>query len=387
MNLTDIQESATLKFSEAANELKKQGKSIISLGLGEPSFQTPSEIVNETIAALKAGHTRYSSTAGIPELRELIAEKLRTENTMQCTAQNIVITPGAKQAIFLALRAILNPEDEIINITPCYVSNIPQIKIAQPSAKIINIDLDKNTHKLDITKIKQSITPKTKAILINSPHNPTGKVFTKEELSNLAKLAKEHNIFIISDEIYEKLIFDSQNPHYSIASFDGMAERTITINGFSKTYSMTGWRLGYCCAPEKIAKIMTLISQHINTNVCTFIQKGACAIKNIPDVYLKNFITQIKTNAQLLNATIKETKNLSLVSPNGSFFGFINISKTNMESDKFCSKLLIDKGVAITPGISFGSNWDDHIRVSLSASTKDFEEGMKRLKEWSEELE
>ena len=382
MHITEIQESATLKFSEAAEQLKKQGKSIISLGLGEPSFPTHPEIVDATIAALKAGHTRYSSAAGIPELREFIAEKLRTENRIPCTAQNIVITPGAKQAIYLALRAILEPDDEIINITPCYVSNIPQIKLAQPLAKIINIELDKQTHNLDISKIKTAITAKTKAILINSPHNPTGKVFTKSELESIALLAKKHNIWIISDEVYEKLVFDI--PHHSIASFDGMADRTITVNGFSKTYSMTGWRLGYCCAPTSTAKIIALISQHINTNTCTFIQKGACAVKNIPDTYINNFITQIKTNAQILQSTVKTLKNVTLIPPHGSFFAFMNIAQTRMTSDQFAARLLAETGGATTPGISFV--WDDHIRISLSADEETFTEGMTRLKNFCEGL-
>lgn len=369
----ELKESATLKFSAAARALKAQGKEIISLGLGEPTFETPDIIKNSTIDALNAGFTKYSNPAGLDDLRKLIKEKLETENNIQTEISNIIVTPGAKQAAYLAFMAILQPGNEVINITPCYVSYIPQIKLAEPDAKIINIDLNKD-FTLDLNKIKQAITPKTKLLVLNTPNNPTGKIFSKEELQTIADLAIQHDFYILSDEIYEKLIFTQ--PHISIASLEGMKDRTITVNGFSKSFAMTGWRIGYLVANDDLAKTIFKIQQHTNTNTCTFIQKGVCSAFNLPKDYLNNYKKQLQNNIQILN------ENLDIIQPQGGMFAFLNISKTGLTSDQFATKLLEETSVALTPGISFGENWNDYVRISLVPDTPTFEKGIKLIKEF-----
>jgi aspartate aminotransferase len=377
MKHAKLKESLTLTFSETARRMKHEGKPIISLGLGEPAFPTPSEISDETIIALKEGYTRYSDAAGLPELRTAIAEKLNKENNIRCTKDNIIITPGAKQALYITLLALLEPEDEVINILPCYVSYLPQIYLAEPKAKIINIDLDKETLTLPKEKIKAATREKTKVIIINSPHNPTGKVYSKEELTWISDWAKENDIWIISDEVYEKLLFSNEE-HHSIASTNN---KTITINGLSKTYSMTGWRIGYLCAPSLIIPLLKKIQQHINTNTCTFIQRGSCKAFSLPETFLSPFIEQLRINNNTLRKMIEQNEKLSYVQPAGSFFAFVNIKNTNKTSDNFATELLTQKGVATTPGIAFG--WDDHIRISLAQDKATFTKGIKLIDEFT----
>ncbi|OFX23166.1 MAG: hypothetical protein A2033_15490 [Bacteroidetes bacterium GWA2_31_9] len=378
---SELTSSGTLKFSQLAIEKNKKGERIISLGLGEPSFSTPELIIDETIKAMKSGFTKYSHSMGLISLRELIKEKLLKENNIQTDVKNIAITAGAKQAIFFALMATLEPFDEVINITPSYVSYIPQIKLAEPTAIIHNIDLIKKDFSVNIQAIKSLFQKRNiKVIILNFPHNPTGKMLNSDEFLELINILKESNCYIISDEIYERLNFSGEK-QLSFGAFDEIANRVITINGFSKTFSMTGWRIGYVHAPSQISDIIFKISQHINTNVTTFIQKGACAAFNLENIYLQKFNSELEEKSKILINIINSNDKLFINRPLGGFFGFLNIAKLKLDSDSFAHLLLNKKNVATTPGVSFGENWNDHIRISLVANKDEFQEGIEKIVE------
>lgn len=380
-----IKDSPTLKFSELAKERNRRRERIISLGISEPAFDTPLPIIDATYDAIKKGYTKYSNSLGLIELRELIRDKLLKDNGINASIENIVVTPGAKQALYLALMALLEPYDEVINITPCYVSYIPQIKIAEPTAVIHNIDLKKDDFSLDWEKIENISNKKTKVIIINFPHNPTGRMLHKDEMDRLAGIIRDKSCYIISDEIYEKLNF-SGLPHYSIAAFKDISERTVTVNGFSKAFSMTGWRIGYLTANKEVIKIVSKIQQHINTNTCTFVQKGACAAFSLSNGHVSSYNKELKDKASLMADIIESNHWLSLVPPMGGLFAFLNISRTGLSSDDFSFNLLSKKDVAVIPGVSFGEQWDDHVRISLVAGKDEFEDGIKRIDRFVREI-
>jgi len=379
----EITDSLTLKFAEVARCLSREGVKIISLGLGEPDFPTPDHIIKATYQAMLSGFTRYSDPMGLFELRKKIAYFLISSDNIQVKPHNIIITPGAKQAILFALMSILKPSDEIINITPSYVSYNPCIKIAEPKSHIIEIPLNKKDLSIPIEKIKKVITPKTKAILLNSPNNPTGKIFSYEEIETIVNIAKKYKIFIISDEIYNLLNYSGEKT-ISPASFQGMEDLVITINGFSKAYSMTGWRIGYAVFPEKLREKFFKLQQHINTNTCTFVQKGAIAALDGDKGHIMIYNNKLKERAMIIDYVLKSQSIVSSVLPKGGLFAFFNISKSGMNSNDFAAKLLEKKHVATTPGIAFGKDWDDYIRISLAADKDDIYLGIKSICEFSE---
>lgn len=374
----EITDSLTLKFAEVARCLNREGVKIISLGLGEPDFPTPNHIIEATYQAMLSGFTKYSDPMGLFELRKKIAYSLISSNNIQVKPDNIIITPGAKQAILFALMSILKPGDEIINITPSYVSYNPCIKIAEPKSYIIEIPLNKKDLRLPIEKIKKVITPKTKAILLNSPNNPTGKIFSYEEIETIVNIAKKYNIFIISDEIYSLFNYSGEKT-ISPASFPGMEDLVITINGFSKSYSMTGWRIGYAVFPDKLREKFFKLQQHINTNTCTFVQKGAIAALDGDKDYIMIYNNKLKERAMIINYVLKSQSIVGYVLPKGGLFAFLNISKSGMNSNDFAANLIEEKHVATTPGIAFGKDWDDYIRISLATNKEDIYLGIKLI--------
>lgn len=380
-----ITDSPTLKFAEVARKMNKKGIPIISLGLGEPDFETPEHIKSATIKALQDGYGRYSSVPGIYGLRQKICDKLKNENNIVTAPENIIVTPGAKQAIVLSLMAILKPFDEVINLTPSYVSYVPDIKIAEPSAVIKNIPLRKKDYGLDFERISSAITSKTKVIMINTPHNPTGRMLSREELNFIRKIAIENKIFVISDEIYELLNF-SKKKHYSIAAFDGMKELTVTVNGFSKAFAMTGWRIGYAVLPDSLCNKVLKLQQHINTNTCTFIQYGALAALSGSAEHIVDYNTKLRNSAEILESHLGKTNRIFFVKPEGGFFAFLDISSSGLKSNDFSIKLLEKYHVATTPGIAFGEEWDGFIRISMATNTRDFQNGVNYIVKFLEEL-
>lgn len=375
----EIQDSIETRFADLARGKNRPGERIISLGLGEPGFPTPPEIVEAAHQALRDGMTRYSNPYGLPALRRRIAQKLQDDNGIAAEADDILVAPGAKMALSLALGAILRPGDEIINITPCYPSYVPQIKIAEPDCVVRNVDLRKQDLGVDVAAIAQAIGPATRAVLLNFPHNPSGRMLAAGEIEALCSLFAEHRCLIISDEIYERLDH-GDIAHFSFASRPELAGRVITINGFSKSHSMTGWRIGYLHVPDRdIMRTVSRLQQHLNTNTATFIQQAALVALDLPEAFLDDYNATLRGNCALLQRAVAACPNLRLTAGEGGLFSFLDISATGLTSDAFASGLLEGQSVAVTPGVVFGANWDDHIRVSMAADRATFAEGVDKL--------
>ena len=383
---SEIQESLTLKFAEAATERKKHNLSVISLGLGEPEFETPREIIEATINIIRKKNSGYSDSMGLFSFRTKIAEKLKIENRISCSANNIIVTAGAKQAYQLITMALLEPFDEIIILNPSFVSFIPQLLISEPNCKIIEIDVDKKDFSIPIDKIENAITSKTKLLVINTPNNPAGYMLKSEELKKIYDLASKKKFYILSDEIYEKLVF-GEIEHYSIGSLEETPNRVITINGYSKSHAMTGWRLGYACFPISLKSKLLKLQQHSNTNTCTFIQEAVDTAFYIDNQYLIDYNKKLQYRIYLYSKFLSKTPRVtSSILPVGGFFAFMNISKLNMDSNSFCSKLIEETGVATTPGIAFGKNWDDHIRISFATDDNNIIKGLNLMEDFINKL-
>jgi aspartate aminotransferase len=377
----EIGESLTLKFAEAANQRMLAGKDIISLGLGEPDFDVPQELIESTIAVLQSGKSGYSSPMGLPGLRAKLAEKLERENQIPAHSENIMITPGAKQALQMGLFALLEPGDEVIVINPSFVSFIPQIYLAEPRSVVKIIDVDKNDFSFPMEEIKKQVNVKTKAVLINSPNNPAGYTSSKSELTALYELAVLYDFYIFSDEIYEKLLFPGSE-FFSIGSLEQQVERVFTINGFSKSHAMTGWRLGYLCFPKQFGDRLLKLQQHINTNTCTFIQKAVLDAFDMDMSFLEQYNKKLAQRAKIVSDCFNNLKGTRLVSPSAGFFAFVDISALKVDSNTFCGNLVEQTGVATTPGLAFGEYWDDHFRLSYAVQEDILEEGITRMQEY-----
>lgn len=359
-----IEDSIESKFSKLAQKMNRKKKIFYSLGLGEPNYNTPEPIIKSALKAMNQGFTKYSNSAGDVELRKKISQKLRRENNIKSKYENIIITAGSKMALYLALMSLLQPGDHIIYFTPCYTSYLPQILLSEKKIKITNLVLDKN-FQVDFKQLKKKIQKNTKAILINYPHNPTGQILTKEALKNFKNiLLKNKKCYLISDEIYEKITFNKAK-HLSPGSVDLIKKKVITINGFSKAYAMTGWRIGYCHAPSFIIKRMTKLQQHIINNIPIFIQKAALTALVIKTDHLKNFKKTIVENYNYAFNILNKNPFFTFVKAYGGFFVFLKLN-TKILSDNLCSDLLKKKNIVITPGKYFGTRFSRYIRISLS---------------------
>ncbi|MBE6834731.1 MAG: pyridoxal phosphate-dependent aminotransferase [Ruminococcaceae bacterium] len=376
----EVGESLTYKFAQAAGEMRAQGKEIISLGLGEPDFKTPDYVVEATVKAMNDGFTHYSATQGWPELRKLISEDCNNQYGSDYSFNDVIVTPGIKSAVYFALASVLEPQDEIILISPYYVSYPAMVKLAEPTAKIVNVTLNKD-FTLDSEKLKAAFNKNTKAILVNSPNNPTGMVLSSDEVKLINELAVENDAYIISDEVYEKLVYSNQE-HISFGCFDDIRDRLIICNGFSKSHAMTGWRLGYAIGTHGIIAKMNKLQQHINTNTCTFVQVGACSIfKNKPS-HLKGYVSELEKRIDYFDTEINKLDYISGVRPKAGFFYFVDISKTGVDSNTFCADLLKKTGIASTPGVAFGPEWDSYVRFSIAVPMSTLERAVDLLKNY-----
>ncbi|MBO4952684.1 MAG: pyridoxal phosphate-dependent aminotransferase [Lachnospiraceae bacterium] len=360
----EVGESLTYKFAQAAGEMRAQGKEIISLGLGEPDFKTPDYVVEATMKAMQGGFTHYSATQGWPELRKLIAEDCNKSYGSEYSMNEVIVTPGIKSAVYFALAAILEPNDEIILISPYYVSYPAMVKLAEPTAKIVNVTLSKD-FTLDVEQLKTAFNKNTKAILINTPNNPTGMVLSKEEVELVVELAKENDSYVISDEVYEKLIY-SNYVHTSFGLYQEIKDRLVICNGYSKSHAMTGWRLGYAIGAHDVIVKMNKLQQHINTNTCTFVQVGACSIYKNEPVHIAPYVEELEKRINYFDTELNKLPYINAVRPKGGFFYFVDISATGTDSNTFCADLLKKTGIASTPGVAFGPEWDSYIRFSIA---------------------
>ena len=387
-----IEPSLTLAITAKAKEMKEKGIDVISFSAGEPDFNTPKNIINAAIKAMEDGNTNYTSVNGILQLREAICKKFKDDNGLEYNPSQIVVSTGAKQSLANTFLAILNPGDEVIVSTPYWVSYPELIKLADGKPVFVEGD-EKSNYKFTKENLEKAVTAKTKAIVLNTPNNPTGTIYNKEELEVIADFAKKYNIIIISDEMYEKLIYDNEN-HISIASLSKDAyERTIVINGLSKSYAMTGWRIGYCAASEKIAKLMISIQSHVTSNVCSITQYAALEALNGPQDEITKMINEFEKRRNYMINRIESIDNLSIVKPKGAFYIMINIEnclgkeingKILNDSMEFCASLLENEKLAVIPGKAFGLN--NYIRVSYATSMEAIKEGLNRIESFIKKL-
>jgi aspartate aminotransferase len=376
-----VAESGTVRISNIVSKLKQEGTDIISFSMGEPDFPTPENITNACIRALKENFTHYTPSAGIPELRKAVAEKSRKENGIPCDEKHVLITPS-KQAIFLSMLALLDDGDEVILPDPSWGTFEACVRIAGGIPRFLPLEAE-NDFRMSPDAMAELITDKTKMILVNSPSNPCGAVQTLEDLKGIADLAKDHDLIVLTDEVYEKIIFEGT--HYSIASFDGMFDRTITINGFSKTYAMTGWRIGWLIAPSEIMKELNKLQTHSLTCATSFVQMAALEALRGPQDSVRKMVDEFRARRDLVWKLMNEIPSLSSPKPKGAFYAFPSYD-FKMSSEELAAYLLEKAHVAVTPGSAFGPSGEGHIRLSFATSREAIIEGMKRIKEALEKL-
>ena len=362
---TAIPESHTIQLLDRVRELKRTGQEIISLSAGEPDFVTPQHIRAYAKNALDEGYTFYSESAGLFELRTAIADKLQRENGIQADpSKAIVVTVGGKEAIYAAMMATIDPGDEVIVPDPCWVTYVPCILLAGGKPVYLPTDAPHGFGRLE-----DAITSRTKMLIINTPNNPTGAVIHREELETVADLAMRRKFLVLSDELYEKIVFDS-NKHVSIGSLPGMEEFTITVNGFSKAYAMTGWRLGYLVATPRIAERVVAIHGHLVTNACTFAQKAvALAMRDeFTEKSVEEMVAEYSKRRDLVMAELQKIPGIRCARPQGTFYAFPDVSQYGLSSADFALRMLNEAKVAVVAGDSFGRRGEGHIRLSFATS-------------------
>ncbi|KAB0242324.1 pyridoxal phosphate-dependent aminotransferase [Microcystis aeruginosa EAWAG127a] len=374
--VNQVTPSLTLAIDSLAKEMKRNGEDVCSFSAGEPDFDTPIHIKAAAKKALDEGKTRYGPAAGEPGLRKAIAEKLLRDNQLAYNADNIIVTNGGKQSLYNLIMALIEAGDEVIIAAPYWLSYPEMVTLAGGTSVIVNTSLE-NQYKITPEQLEAAITPKTKLFVLNSPSNPTGIVYTPEEIAALAKIVVEKDILVVSDEIYEKILYDGAI-HRSIASFGPeIFQRSIISNGFAKAFSMTGWRVGYIAGPVEIVKAMTKIQGHSTSNVCTFAQYGAIAALESPQDCIEEMVKAFSERRQYILERVRSLPGLNCPTPNGAFYVFIDISQTGLKSRDFCQKLLETQKVAAIPGIAFGA--DDCIRLSYATDLKTIEKGFDRI--------
>ncbi len=368
--------SLTLAIAAKAKAMKAEGIDVCSFSAGEPDFDTPEHIKAAAKKALDEGKTKYGPAAGEPKLREAIARKLKTENGLDYKAENVIVTNGGKHGLYNLMMALIEPGDEVIIPAPYWLSYPEMVKLAGGVPVIIQTDTATG-YKIAPEQLRSAITNNTKLFVLNSPSNPSGIVYTPAEIKALAEVVVEKDILVVSDEIYEKIIYDSAE-QISIGSLGTeIFQRTIISNGFAKAYSMTGWRLGYLAGSVELIKAVSTIQGHSTSNVCTFAQYGAIAALEGSQDCVEQMRQAFAQRRQVMMQRLGEIPGITYAKPNGAFYMFFNISKTGMTSLEFCDALLESHQVAAIPGIAFGA--DDHIRLSYATDMTSIEKGIDRL--------
>jgi aspartate aminotransferase len=378
-NVAELAPSMTLSITSQAKALKKQGVDVLSFGAGEPDFNTPNHIVQAAIKALNDGQTRYTESSGLLDLREAIATKLMVDNGIQYEASQIIVNCGAKHSCYNAILAVVNPGDEVIIPAPYWTSYPEMVRLAGGIPVIVDTKIE-NGWKITPDEFEDAMSPLTKMIIMNSPGNPTGSVYSKEELTKIAEIAIAEDIVILSDEIYEKLVY-GESKHVSMASISKeIYENTITINGFSKAYAMTGWRLGYTAAPKRIAEAIDTIQSHTTSNPTTFAQFGAIAALQGDQQVVSDMRDEFDVRRQYMLGRLQGIKNVKVIEPLGAFYFLVNIEPIGIKSVNFCEKLLSKAKVAAVPGVAFGA--EHTIRFSYATGLDVINGGMDRFEEF-----
>jgi aspartate aminotransferase len=372
----NVPESGTVRMANIVSKLKAEGKDIVSFTMGEPDFPTPDNVTDACVRSLQVDHfTHYTPSAGIPELRRAVAEKAVAENRLPCRAGDVLITP-TKHAIFMSMLALVDEGDEVIIPDPLWGTFDACARIAGGKVRHVALE-EEDGFRIDPQRIAESINKRTRLLVINSPCNPTGAVASKADVEEIAKLARENDLYVISDEIYERLIYEGEQ--VSFASLPGMFERTVTLGGFSKTYAMTGWRVGWAIAPPNVFRELDKLQMQSITCVTSFVQKAAVEALKGPQVDVERMIREFKERRGLICDLMEEIPQLHFVRPSGAFYLFPSY-RNAMASDDLAAQLLERYQVAVTAGSAFGPSGEGHLRISFAASRDDIEEGMARMK-------
>ena len=379
-----ISASPTLAITALVNKMKKEGKDVISFAAGEPDFDTPKHIKQAAINAINQGFTKYTTTSGIIELKLAICEKFKKDNNLIYKPENILVSNGAKQSLYNLIQVLVNPNDEVLIQIPYWVSYEEMVKLAE--GKCIFLKPNKQL-KITADQIEKAITPKTKVLILNSPSNPTGAVYDKNELEEIAQVCVKHNILVISDEIYEKLIYGKK--HYSIASFNREINKlTVVVNGASKSYAMTGWRIGYCAGPKEIIDAASSLQDHSTSNANSIAQKAALAALTGSEDCIQEMAREYKKRRDYMIPRLRAIKGISVEMPDGAFYVFADVSKLyNKEvcdSISFCTDFLKQFFVGCIPGSAFGD--DRYIRISFATSLENIKKGLQRLEKFAKIL-
>ena len=368
--------SLTLAIDSKAKQMKAEGMDVVGFGAGEPDFDTPQHIKDAAKQALDAGFTKYTPSSGIPELRQAVADKFKRENGLSYKPSQIIISCGGKHSCFNVIIATCQEGDEVIIPAPYWLSYPEMVKLAGATPVILPTS-DQTEFKVTPAQLRDAITPRTRLFVLNSPSNPTGSVYTPDEVKALGDICVETGVLIMSDEIYEHLLYDGAK-HKSVASFSqAHYDHTIVVHGFAKAWSMTGWRLGFLAAPEPIAKAIDAVQSHSTSNATSFAQKGAVAALTGSQEHLKTWVPEYDRRRKFAWQKFNAMPGVSCVNSQGAFYLFPNISQLGLKSADFCARLLEQEKVAAVPGIAFGA--DDYIRISYATGMANIEKGMERI--------
>lgn len=389
--ISQISPSPTLGITAKAKKMRQEGIDVIGFGAGEPDFDTPANIKEAAKRAIDKGFTKYTPTAGIKELKDAICAKFKKDNNLEYSPEEIIVSCGAKHSIFNAILTLCDQDDEVILPSPYWVSYPEMIKVAGAKAVILKTSPE-NNFKITPKQLESAITPKTKLIIINSPSNPTGMVYTESELRELKEIIVRAGIYCISDEIYEKIIYDTT--HISIASLgDDIKKRTLVINGVSKAYSMTGWRIGYCAGPKEIIQAMSNLQDHSTSNPTSIAQAASVEALTGSQEDLKKMVIEFRKRRDYMVERINSIPNLRTFTPQGAFYCWVDVSKILgkslngkriKDSLELTDALLTSAHIAVIPGCVFGD--DNYIRLSYAISTENIIEGIKRLEQFVNKL-
>ncbi len=376
---TSLSPSLTLSIDSKAKSMIASGQDVCGFGAGEPDFDTPDYIKAAAIAALQAGFTKYTPSSGVPELRQAISDKFKADNGLNYKPSQVIVSNGAKHSCFNAILATCQPGDEVLIPSPYWLSYPEMVRLAGAEPVFVQTT-EANHWKMTAADFENAMTPRTKMVIINTPGNPTGAVYTREELEAIAEVAIDEEILILSDEIYEKLVYDGAE-HISIGSLSPEAhDLTITVNGFSKAYAMTGWRLGYLGAPESIAKAIDSLQSHSTSNPCSFSQKGGLAALQGDQTWVSDMRDEFNVRRDYMYDRLSKLTNVSVSKPAGAFYMLANIGKLGLSSTNFSDRLLSKAGVAVVPGLAFGD--DRTIRLSYATSLDIIKRGLDRFEDF-----
>ncbi len=368
--------SLTLAIDSKAKQMKAEGMDVVGFGAGEPDFDTPDHIKMAAIKGLTDGFTKYTPSSGIPELRQAVADKFKRENGLSYKPSQVIISCGGKHSCFNVIVATCQEGDEVIIPAPYWLSYPEMVKLAGAKPVILTTT-DRTEFKVTPEQLRDAITPRTRLFILNSPSNPTGSVYTPAEIKTLGDICVEKGVLIMSDEIYEHLLYDGAK-HQSVASFSqAHYDHTIVVHGFAKAWSMTGWRLGFLAAPEPIAKAIDAVQSHSTSNPTSFAQKGGVAALTGSQAHLPSWLAEYDRRRKFASEKFNAMPGVSCVNSRGAFYLFPNISKLGLKSADFCARLLEQERVAAVPGIAFGA--DDYIRISYATGMANIEKGMARI--------